>query len=124
MDFKRIDERTDIYALGKILYEAIEGEMAPNTIPFRQAKLKETGSLFFEEMDRIIQKATAEDKEQRFSSVKELKDGILKALDIKDADSPRGDQGLTNRLKWPLWILVFSLTVVIGVLSYFMVTKK
>ncbi|GAB6886533.1 hypothetical protein JCM13304A_00310 [Desulfothermus okinawensis JCM 13304] len=124
MDFKRIDERTDIYALGKILYEAIEGEMAPNTIPFRQAKLKETGSLFFEEMDRIIQKATAEDKEQRFSSVKELKDGILKALDIKDADSPRGDQGLTNRLKWPLWILVFSLTVVIGVLSYFMVTKN
>jgi len=80
MDFRRTDERADIYALGKILYEAVDGRVRANTIPFKQARLKDTNSPFFEKLDGIIQKATAEEKESRTGSVKVLRNALMEVL--------------------------------------------
>ena len=43
-----------------------------DTIPFKSAKLSQTGTPFFQELDRIIQKATAENRDERTASVREL----------------------------------------------------
>jgi len=40
LDFKKADQRDDIYSLGKILLEAIAGKIPPETITFKSASLE------------------------------------------------------------------------------------
>lgn len=68
LDLKRVDERTDIYALGKILYEAMAGKFDSELVPFRQASLPAPDSRFFQRLDEVIKSATAENREERFPS--------------------------------------------------------
>ena len=82
MDFKGTDQRADIYALGKILFEAIEGKMSSSTIPLKSASLANPETPFFYKLDRIIQKATAEDKSDRYQSIKELQNALLQAVGV------------------------------------------
>ncbi|MGD9362871.1 MAG: serine/threonine-protein kinase [Desulfobacterales bacterium] len=57
-DFRKADQRADIYSLGKILFEAITGKIGEGTIPFKTASLPNTEAPFWEKLDRIIQDAT------------------------------------------------------------------
>jgi len=81
-DFRKVDQRGDIYSLGKVLFEAVEGKMPPNTIPFKIAKLSNPHTPFFQALDRIIQDATAEDVKNRLESVQDLRLALEQALDI------------------------------------------
>jgi serine/threonine-protein kinase len=85
VDFRRADQRSDIYALGKILFEVVEGKMPPNTIPFRSAKLSHPSTPFFQGLDRLIQDATAKEREKRPESVEIFRNALLEAMDgLKD----------------------------------------
>ncbi len=92
IDFKGTDERTDIYSLGKILYEAADGKIPKKAIPFRQARLKETESPFYEQIDQIIRRATDENPANRFQSVQEMKEAVKKALERFHNQKPSGDE--------------------------------
>ncbi len=81
MDFKRADARTDIYALGKILYEAIAGKIPENAVPFTQVGLKDPEGDLFQKLDRIIRRATDKEPERRFQSVSEMKKALEEAVD-------------------------------------------
>jgi serine/threonine protein kinase len=89
LDFKKADQRADIYSLGKILFEAIAGKIAPETIPFKSASLEKADTPFLQKLDRIIQEATAEANEDRIESVAELRKAILDAIDsLKGETAP------------------------------------
>jgi len=90
-DFKRADPRADVFSLGKILFEAVEGKIKPGALPFKSAKLSQTGAPFFQELDRIIQKATAEDRDERTASVRELLaqiDPVVNAVETLERMDP------------------------------------
>ena len=80
-DFRKADQRADIYSLGKILFEAITGKIGQGTIPFKTVSLPNTETPFFEKLDRVIQDATAENRENRLESVAQLRTAILDAID-------------------------------------------
>ena len=79
-DFRKADQRADIYSLGKILFEAIDGKIGEGILPFKTASLQEAETPFFQNMDRIIQQATAEKKEDRPESIEQLRRAILDAI--------------------------------------------
>jgi serine/threonine-protein kinase len=79
-DFRKADQRADIYSLGKILFESIDGKIGEGTLPFKAASLEEADSPFFQNMNRIIQDATAENKKDRLESVDQLRKAILDAI--------------------------------------------
>jgi serine/threonine protein kinase len=81
-DFKKADQLSDIYSLGKILFEAVEGTTGEETLPFKSVGLQNKDTPFFEKLDWIIQNATAERKEERLQSVGELRKALLHAIDI------------------------------------------
>ena len=120
-DFKRADQRADIYSLGKILFEAVEGKIKPGTIPFRAAKLAETETPFFHELDRIIQAATAESRDERTKSVQDLIEQLERVTHTsemrnKTEKSPRPhDASQLLRSKWAwgfLFVVVMSVLLI------------
>lgn len=119
-DFRRTDHRADIYSIGKILYEAIVGKISANNNPvhFKCVGLKNPETVFFKKLDQIIRKATAEQKEDRFQSIDELRNDILKALHI----SEKQNENNNNRsfLYHPKWIWTgISVSVIAVVLMTF-----
>jgi serine/threonine-protein kinase len=79
-DFRKADCRADIYSLGKILYEAIDGKINEKVLPFKTASLANPDTLFFQKLDEVIRKATAENKNERFDSVDKLHHAVSDAI--------------------------------------------
>jgi eukaryotic-like serine/threonine-protein kinase len=134
VDFRRTDARGDVYAIGKILYEAVDGKMKADTIPFRKAKLRNPESSFFKNLDEIIQKATEEEKNNRLPSVKTLEEELLKVLDSpssSDAEVGHPDQfvqeprpgAFSGGRKW-IWGGVGVLLLLIGVVIFSLQTGQ
>lgn len=108
-DFKKADQKCDIYSLGKILYEAVDGKIGQGTIPFKSVGLQNKETPFFQQLDRIIQNATAEKKEKRLQTVGELRKKLLDAVDIlktKTADDTAETQTRFSFLTQPVFIWV------------------
>jgi len=117
-DFRKADQRADIYSLGKILFEAIDGKIGEGTLPFKAASLQNPDSPFFQKMDRIIQDATAEKKEDRLESVDQLRRALVGAIHElkyeKEADSS-AKPGRLPALYKPRWIWSGVMIAVIAV---------
>ena len=79
-DFKRADQRADVYSLGKILFEAVDGKIKTGTTPFKNVSLLEAESPFFKRLDRIISEATGENRSKRTKSVKDLQDQLIELI--------------------------------------------
>jgi serine/threonine-protein kinase len=117
-DFRKADQRADIYSLGKILFEAIDGKIGEGTLPFKAASLQNPDSPFFQKMDRIIQDATAEKKEDRLESVDQLRRALVGAIHElkyeKEADSS-AKPGRLPALYKPRWIWSGVMIAIIAV---------
>jgi serine/threonine-protein kinase len=96
-DFKKADQQSDIYSLGKILYESIDGQITSKTLPFKCVALENPDTPFLQKLDqiiqeataekreertKIIQEATAEKREERTKSIGDFRNALLEALDI------------------------------------------
>jgi serine/threonine-protein kinase len=79
-DFRRADTKSDIYSLGKILFEAVDGRITGKTIPFKSAGLEKPEAPFFKKLDQIIVHATAEDRKERLDSIEKLRNALTEAI--------------------------------------------
>ncbi len=86
-DFKNADQQSDIYSLGKILYEAVDGKITSKVLPFKNAALSNPDTPFLQKLDQIIQDASKEKKEERLKSVGDLRNAILEALNILKSET-------------------------------------
>jgi serine/threonine-protein kinase len=81
MDMAETDSRADIYSLCKIFYEALSGTMSKQTtFPLKTAHLENPDTPLLKRLDRVIQQATAEDRNQRTPSTAILRQAIMEAL--------------------------------------------
>lgn len=71
--------------------------MGPKVIPFKQARLAKADTVFFRKIDRLIQVATAEDKNERLESVEEMRKAILDILAAKDSGAEAETQERRKR---------------------------
>ena len=79
-DFRKVDHRADIFSLGKILHEAIDGKFDQKSLPFKTSSLANPDTPFFRKLDQTIRDATAEKKEDRLDSVDNLHNALLEAI--------------------------------------------
>jgi serine/threonine protein kinase len=117
-DFGRVDQRADIYSLGKILYEALCGRMSPGTTPFKKACLIAPRTPFFQELNLIIQEATAEEKKNRISSVTDLRAKLEEAIGGSLRSAGLSSETLVKRWKnWRkyLFIGMIALLLTVGI---------
>ncbi|GKT09751.1 hypothetical protein DSTSK_30560 [Desulforhabdus sp. TSK] len=124
-DLKRTDERTDVYALGKILFEAVVGKMKPDQIPFKQASLPNPQAPFFVELDRIIRSATTEEKNERTPTVEALKNALVGLLGgaVQISASPSRNEGIKKRhfkalILWSAAVLFLTAAIGLGILIF------
>ncbi|MFC1869251.1 protein kinase [Thermodesulfobacteriota bacterium] len=107
MDLKRADHRSDIYTLGKMFFESIDGKIGTDIIPLKSANLRKAETPFFKKVDQIIRKATAEDRNHRYGSVEEFQSAILEALKIEEPGRIIGKSvkhSILESLSRPKWI--------------------
>jgi serine/threonine-protein kinase len=118
-DFKRADQRADVYSLGKILFEAADGKIKSGTTPFKSVKLAKTESPFFEELDRIIHMATAESRDERTESVRDLLGQLERVIHGLESEKPVAKpprQQSVSQFSKPRWIWTGIIVAVMSVM--------
>lgn len=125
-DFRKAKIPADIYAIGKILFEAISGKLDQKIIPFKSVGLENPHTNLLKAMDGIIRKATDENRHNRYQTVPELRLDILQALKAEHEESnvsPNRDVSPMT-IRW-LWVgIVMVLFAVGGMAVYHLVDNR
>jgi len=120
VDMAETDARADIYSLGKILYEAISGKMSKETaFVFKTAHLSNPDTPVLKGLDRVIRHATAENKKDRISSVRVLRQALLEVLEETETGQPESQMQQPARKR--MWSMGFILAVITALVAGFII---
>ena len=100
-EFGQADHLSDIYSLGKMLFEAINGRISSKDKPFKQACLHNPETPFLQKLDAIIRMATAEERGERYVSVAQLRLALEAAIEMKQSESLKAAG--VDVLEPPIW---------------------
>ena len=92
---QEVDQRSDIYALGIILYEIATGKRPDRVLK----EPRKVNPMISPLLEKVILRCMEEEKEKRYQSVDELKDNLLKSLQGTHIDNQSKDkvyEGLVN----------------------------
>lgn len=102
------DPRTDIYSLGATMYHLLTGHN-PSNAPYEMYPITQWNPEFSSGLEKIIQKCTQKNPEDRFQTIEDLKDALE---NYKDLDTPMIDQ---YKKSLRLFVILFILTLCSGV---------
>jgi len=116
-NFSLARESSDIFAIGRILFEVVEGKITEKVTPFTQVQLTNPSTEYYKALSNIIMEATVETPTERIGSVSELKERLLSIHEFpqklppvtKGAKEPKWKPNLTSIL---LVAVIFGLSVV------------
>jgi eukaryotic-like serine/threonine-protein kinase len=119
-NFSMAREPADIYSIGKILFEIVEGKMSDKAKPFKQVELSNKSSDFLGALNAVIMAATAENQHERIQSAQELKSRLMQLLYCAGADparsAPARSFAFPRKAAWPAVLVI--LLVVGGIWEY------
>jgi serine/threonine-protein kinase len=79
-NFSLAREPSDIFSLGRILYEVVEGTMTEKILPFKQVRISRTDTSFFRRLGEVIAEATAENPKERIATARQLMERLSDIL--------------------------------------------
>lgn len=108
----------DIFSIGRILYEVVEGRITDKVKPFKQVRLSNTESDYLKTLNEIVMAATAEKHKERIGSARELKERLLQLEYCQLDGSPALPERKGRRLwRRSLWLLAVMAALGIGALT-------
>jgi serine/threonine protein kinase len=105
-DFRKAGFEADIYALGKILFEAVAGKLEAGHIPFKAAALEDPQTPLLKALDAVIKKATEEDKALRYRRIQDLRRDIEATLTSTRQSGESATERASAGAHFRLWMAV------------------
>jgi eukaryotic-like serine/threonine-protein kinase len=116
-NFSMARETADIYSIGKILFEVVEGKISEKAKPFLQAKLSNPETEYLHALNSVIMTATAVNPAQRFNSVHEFKEKVLQLTYCDSANlTPVSARPAFFSKKKLIWLMALTLTLMAGLM--------
>lgn len=124
-DFRKANIPADIYSLGKMLFEAVDGKLDKKMIPFKHVGLDAPATELLQAVDTIMRKATDENPDHRYQTIADMRRALLQALaSLREKTATSPPLGLTqHQVRW-LWAGIVAVLIAVGGMAIYHLVER